>query len=318
MKLSALVHYKNILDEISVMPLEKNTQIEISKITNIVQTQSIQIEDFAQLLEKRQQQVSESLLSFEQQLEALKHQLKQQITIAEKPWFAESYRLYDQEMNHETLDEIKLRRPTIAQETEFFYRSRIMRYTSWQHTAMIVRPGFENHINDMVDCDPLYLVDVNHEFFQPCLGSFNEVYQNRIRTYMVSEREDEKILRRLPDTQFGLILAYNFFNFRPMEVIKQWLLEFYEKLRPGGMLLMTVNDCDRANGVMLVEQHFCCYTPGGMIRDLAQNVGFETEFVWHDRGPSTWIEFRKPGTWTSTRGGQALAKIIPKSVAESK
>jgi len=318
MKLSDLVNYKNILDEMSVMTLEKNTQIEISKITNIVQTQSIQIEDSAQLLKKRQQQVSESFLSFEQELQALKHQLKQQIEIAEKPWFAESYRLYDQEMNHETLADIKFRRPNIAQKTEFFYRARIMRYTGWQNTAMIVRPGFENYVNDMVSCDPLYLVDVNYEFFQPCLATFNESYQNRIRTYMVSERENEKILKRLPDTQFGLILAYNFFNFRPMEVIKQWLLEFYEKLRPGGMLLMTVNDCDRAKGVMLVEQHFCCYTPGGMIRDLAQSIGFETEFVWHDRGPSTWMEFRKPGTWSSTRGGQALAKILPKSVAESK
>jgi SAM-dependent methyltransferase len=315
MKLSNLVNYKNILDEMSVIALEKNTQIEISKITNIVQTQSIQIENFTQLLEKQQRQICESFLSFEKDLVKLKDELKQQIAIAEKPWFAESYRLYEEEMYNETLDDVKFRRPNIDQQTELFYRARIMRYTGWQHTAMIVRPGFENYVNDMVSCDPLYLVDVNHEFFQPCLSSFNEIYQNRIRTYMVNEREDEKILKHLPDAQFGLILVYNFFNFRPVEVIKQWLLELYQKLRPGGMLLMTINDCDRPSGIMLVEQHFCCYTPGGFICNLAQSIGFETAFVWHDKGPSTWIEFRKSGTWTSTRGGQALAKILPKSVA---
>jgi SAM-dependent methyltransferase len=318
MKLSELVNYKNIIDDMSVLALEKNTQIEISKITNVVQTQSIQVEKFSQALDEKQQKISESFMDFEQQLFELKSELKQQIATAEKPWFAESYRLYDQEMRNETLQDIEFRRPNIGQETEFFYRARIMRYTGWQHTAMVVRPGFENYINDMVSCDPLYVVDVNHEFFQPCLSAYNEIYQNRIRTYMVDEREDEKILKRLPDAQFGLILAYNFFNFRPVEVIKQWLLEFYQKLRPGGMLLMTVNDCDRAKGVMLVEQHFCCYTPGGLIRDLAESIGFETAFVWHNDGPSTWMELRKSGTWSSIRGGQALAKILPKSVAESK
>jgi SAM-dependent methyltransferase len=318
MRFSELVNYKNIIDDLSVLALEKNTQIEISKITNIVQTQSIQVEKFSQVLDEKQQKISESFLDFEHQLLDLKSQLKQQITTAEKPWFAESYRLYDQEMRNETLQDIEFRRPNINQETDFFYRARIMRYTGWQHTAMVVRPGFETYINDMVSCDPLYLVDVNHEFFQPCLSSFNEIYQNRIRTYMVNEREDEKILKHLPDAQFGLILAYNFFNFRPVEVIKQWLLEFYQKLRPGGMLLMTVNDCDRAKGVMLVEQHFCCYTPGGLIRDLAESIGFETTFVWHNDGPSTWMELRKPGTWSSIRGGQAPAKILPKPIAESK
>jgi SAM-dependent methyltransferase len=318
MKLSDLVNYKNIIDEMSVMALEKTTQIEISKITNIVQTQPIQIQEFAQLLGKKQQQISESFLSFEQELAALKDQLKQQIATAEKPWFAESYRLYDQEMNHETLEDVQFRRPNINLDTEFFYRARIMRYTGWQHTAMIVRPGFENYIHDMVSCDPLYLVDVSHELFKPGLSTFNESYQHRVRTYMVSERENEKILKNLPDEQFGLILVYNFFNFRPVEIIKHWLQELYQKLRPGGMLLMTINDCDRAKGVMLAEQHFCCYTPGGMILNLAQSIGFETEFVWHDSGPSTWMELRKPGAWTSIRGGQTLAKIMPKPVAQSK
>jgi hypothetical protein len=318
MKLSDLVNYKNIIDDMSVLALEKNTQIEISKIINAIQTQNIQVEKFGKLLDEKQQKISESFLDFEQQLFELRSQLKQQIATAEKPWFTESYRLYDQEMQKETLDEVKFRRPINDQQTEFFFRTRIMRYTGWQHTGMIVRPGFENFVNDMVSCDPLYLVDVNHEFFQPCLSKFNEVYQNRIRTYMISEREDEKILKRLPDSQFGLILVYNFFNFRPVEVIKQWLLEFYQKLKPGGMLLMTINDCDRAKGVMLVEQHFCCYTPSGLIRDLAESIGFETEFVWHNNGPSIWMELRKPGTLSSIRGGQALAKILPKPVAESK
>jgi hypothetical protein len=170
----------------------------------------------------------------------------------------------------------------------------------------------------MVACDPLYQVDVRHELLTPAVTQYNEVYQHRLRTYVVDERGQDDILHRLPDSQFGVILAYNYFNFRPFEVIKKWLSELLIKLKPGGMLLMTFNDCDRDKAVMLVEQNYCCYTPGHLIMQLAQTLGFEIVFKWSDEGPWTWLELQRPGTLTSARGGQALAKILPKPIAESK
>jgi hypothetical protein len=113
-------------------------------------------------------------------------------------------------------------------------------------------------------------------------------------------------------------LPITFFNFRPFEVLKKYLTEIYQKLRPGGMFVLTFNDCDRDKGVMLVEQHFCCYTPGYLIRELAQSLGYEILFSWTDQGPTTWLELRKPGEFESLRGGQSLAKILPKPVAKSK
>ena len=81
---------------------------------------------------------------------------------------------------------------------------------------------------------------------------------------------------------------------------------------------MTFNDCDRAKAVMLVEHHYCCYTPGYLVRELAQSLGYEIAFAWNDQGPTTWLELRRPGERPSLRGGQALAKILPKPIAESK
>ena len=81
---------------------------------------------------------------------------------------------------------------------------------------------------------------------------------------------------------------------------------------------MTFNDCDRAKAVILVEQHYCCYTPGYLVRELAQSLGYEIAFAWTDQGPSTWLELRRTGEQPSLRGGQALAKILPKPIAESK
>lgn len=312
MKLSNLVNYRCELEAMSTLELSRNTDINIEKITHLVDTQSVKLEEFAQRLHNQKQNIQQAFGDFEKDLTALKLELNKLIETTEKPWFAESYRLYEQEMIYETTEYILDRRPEISKETEQFYRTRIVRYNDWHHPAMIIRPGRETYINELLASDPLYLIDESYDLLTPTMNLFNEQYQNRLRPYTINERNSDKILEKLPDGQFGLVFAYNFFNFRPFEVIKKYLTEIYEKLRPGGVLAMTFNDCDRPKGVVLVEQHFCCYTPGYLVRELAQSLGYEVVFSWTDDGPSTWLELRKPGEFESLRGGQALAKIIPK------
>jgi hypothetical protein len=318
MKLSELVNYINQLDTLSTKDTAQRVDIELSKITHVVSSSSIQLEQFHTLLAQRQTEIDVALSQYESDLTALKHTLRELIATTEKPWFSESYRLYEQEMLHETTQYILDRRPEISADTLQFYRTRLTRYNSWHHAAMIIRPGREPFIHDLLASDPLYLVDESHDLLEPALGQFNEQYQQRLRPYTIQERSSETILGQLPKNQFGLVFAYNFFNFRPFEVLRQYLTEIYQKLRPGGVLVMTFNDCDRAKAVMLVEQHFCCYTPGYLVRELAQSLGYEIAFSWNNQGPSTWLELRKPGERPSLRGGQALAKIIPKPVAKSK
>jgi hypothetical protein len=48
-----------------------------------------------------------------------------------------------------------------------------------------------------------------------------------------------------------------------------------------------------------------------MVRDIALKHGYEIYFVWNDNLPSTWMELQKPGSLSSLRGGQALARAIP-------
>jgi len=312
MKLSDLINYQMELNAMSAVPIGQQADINLEKITYLVAHQSIQLAEHANALQLKHRDIQQTFNAFEINLNQLKAELKQLIETTEKPWFAESYRLYEQEMINETTEYILNRRPEITPETEQFYRTRIVRYNSWQHPAMIIRPGRETYINELVASDPLYLVDESHDLLLPALSQFNEQYQQRLRTYAIDERSGEEILGKLPNGQFGLVFAYNFFNFRPFEVIKTYLTEIYQKLRPGGTLVMTFNDCDRDKGVMLVEKHFCCYTPGYLVRELAQSLGYQVAFSWTDQGPSTWLELQKPGNFVSLRGGQALAKIIPK------
>lgn len=311
MKLSELVAFKNELDQLSALPAQQAADIEINKISHLVESFPLTV-PYSDQVNQRQLAVAQKFIELENQLNELKQLTKKQIEDIERPCFAESYRLYEEEMIFETVEYILNRRPVISAETEDFYRARISRYTNWKYPAMIIRPGLESYIDHMVACDPLYLVDEKYDLLAPTLDQHNEVYRRRLRPYVINERQDGEILTQLPVGQFGLIFAYNFFNFRPLEVIRRYLVELYQKLRTGGVLIMTINDCDRNKGVMLVEQHFACYTPGNMIIDLAKSIGFEVEFIWTDDGPSTWLELRRPGELTSLRGGQTLAKVIPK------
>ena len=129
---------------------------------------------------------------------------------------------------------------------------------------------------------------------------------------MINE-DHEQILGSLPNDQFGLIFAYNYFNFKPMELIRRYLTEAYQKLRSGGTLIMTYNNCDRAHGVALVEQKFMCYTPGSEIVKIAESAGFDVTYQHTGLADLSWIELQRPGEIVSLRGGQTLARIVARS-----
>jgi SAM-dependent methyltransferase len=301
MKLSDLINYKNELDKLSTELAQSTVNVELSKITHLTDSN---------ILNDQLANINSLFDTFNTTLDQVKEDLKNQIVVAEKPWFAKSYDLYNGELNSTAETIFNMRISTKFNDISMF-KARLLRYVSWHYAGLIIRPGKETFIDDMVGVDPLYVADIDHEFLEPITDKFSDVYQRRLRKYVVKE-ESENILQALPDNQFGVVFAYNYFNFRPFEIIKQYLTEIYAKLKPGGVLILTFNDCDRASAVILVEHYFCCYTPGYLLRDLAVSIGYEIEFSWNDEGPTTWLELRKPGELTSIKGGQSLAKILPK------
>jgi hypothetical protein len=318
MKLSDFVAYKMQLDNLSSRSAQRDVELGLGKITHLVGTQSIQLSNFKQQLDTQYNEINQHIDQFEIQLNELKQSIKLQIELEEKYWFQESYRLYDQEMRNDSAEHILNRRPVLDDETENLLRVRVQNYVDWQHSGMIIQPGLEKFVEDMVGYDPLYLVAQQHNLLVPAFDRFPEEYQRRLRLYTVREELDREILEKVPNEQIGLCLVYNFFEFKPFEIIRKYLTEIYQKLKPGGTLIMTFNDCDRDKAVKLAEQRYACYTPGAMIQQFVATVGYNQIFSWNNNGPTTWLELRKPGALTSLRGGQTLAKIVHKSVAESK
>ena len=311
MKLSELVNFKNELGKLSVLPTQQSANNNIDKVIHLIGSSTI-TSNVTDEFKSSQAKISDTFVSFEQQLNELKRKINLQIEEEERPYFQESYRLYDKEMIYETDEYILNRRMFISTESREFINARMNKYATWKHAGMIIRPAKEDFVKNMVMFDPLYLIDQTHELLAPCMSEFHDDYQRRLRPYVINERNNNPILGRIPNEQFGICLAYNYFNFKPLEVFKQYLAEIYTKLKPGGTLAFTFNDCDRDKAVMLTEQHFACYTPGRMVKELSKTIGYELEFEWHDNGPWTWLELRKPGELASLRGGQTLAKVMRK------
>lgn len=332
MQLSELVNYYNRLCAITSRTTQKLAGIELEKITSLATDTQ---------LHHLSQEVLTSFDRFEDEFDRVKQNVKGQITQEELLYLQESYNDYQQAQTKKYLwydtifdqpEEVETRnknieifnqislltRLDISDAGTQYINSRILLHSSWQKTTMILRPGLESWVQQLVSNDPLYLVDENHDLLQPAMQQFDETYQKRLRPYVIRETLGTNILESLPDNQFGLVLAYNYFDHKPVEFIQQWLAEIYTKLTPGGSLLMTYNDCDRWKGVLAAETRSALYTPGQLIMDSAKGLGFEVTHSWNENGPWTWAELRRPGEWSSIRGGQTLAKILPKPVAKSK
>jgi SAM-dependent methyltransferase len=309
MKLSELVAFRNQLNDLDIDQARNHARLDLGQFKHAVENNFIKVGQYQDQINQQYEAILNQIGQFGSTIEDLKQEISELITETEKPYFTESYRLYEEMTANDSPEYILQRRPELSKETENFLISRIQFYTSWQFPAMIVRPGTESFIKHLVSYDPLYLIDTDRELLTPVVKQFNSEYQQRLRTYVVSESCDSKMLDRIPDQQFGFCLMYNFFSYKPLEIIRGYLEEIYQKLRPGGILALSFNDCNRPAGVDLCERNFACYMTGSLMESLTRTIGYEQVFSWHDRGPTTWLELRKPGTLTSLRGGQTLAKI---------
>lgn len=312
MKLSELVKYLNLIDGPKMDPDISTTIKYLYGIVDVVANHSMQIGDTKEVMAQDVINIEHAYHKFLATVNGLRDNVITQIRDREPAMFAESQRLYEQEMVFETADYIQSRKFVATNESLLELRTRIRNYGDWRLPGMIVRPIHDTFLEEMVPLDPLYLVDTMPELLAPCVAKFTAEYQRRLRVYTVNDYRQERPLEALPNDQFGFIFAFNFLNYKPISVIERYIQEFAAKLRPGGHAVFTYNDCDRSQGVGLAEKSFMCYTPGHMIRSMVERSGLELVENRLDDYDLAWMDVRRPGEITTLRGAQVLAKIIPK------
>lgn len=310
MKLSSLIAYKNLLEGMIPLDTVPLAHDKLAPVLYTVQSNEVQFANLTEQLEADYRFVLEKLDQFDQTAEKIMNQIDSLIHLNEPIYYENSTELYRQMVQYDSNEYILSRRQPLTAEVKELIIARLQRYGDWHHAGMIIRPGHEDWINLLVGCDPLYLVDTDKELLDPAVLRFNDQYQRRLRTYAADESSTDAILKLLPQEQFAFCLVYNFFNFKPMEIVIRYLFELYHKLKPGGTIALTINDCDRAGAVKLAESGFKCYTTKSAVVEHCCSLGFELTTSFHIDAASTWLEFRRPGELTSLRGGQALAQIF--------
>jgi len=312
MILSDIVNYINVLDSLESDSAANAVLHKLDSILKYAQDSSLGDPEILESMTNTRHKIAKKLNQFDSTFKELRQSVFEQIKQQEPKYFAASSSLYNHEMKNDSADHIAQRQMAVDSITALFLQQRLKRYTSWQHPGMVIRPMHAMHVDDLVACDPMYFVDTHPDLLDRVKDQFTKEYQSRLCYYHIREYTSQNIFWNLPAEQFGLIYAFHYFNFKPMEIIRDYLSEIYTLLRPSGIFAFTFNDCDFGGAVRLTEHHFCCYTPGRLIKEHALALGFTIELDFNDEAGTNWLELRKPGTFETIRGGQNVATINPR------
>lgn len=205
-----------------------------------------------------------------------------------------------------------LRTSNIMPETLSDAIVQVRRYTDWRFPCLEIGPGDGTWTEHLIAGDPLYIVDVHQEFLDSTLSRFNDIYQNRVRPYLTGPdaQRSETDLSMLPQGQFGFVFAWNVFDYMPLKETREYLVNCFEVLRPGGHMLFTFNNCDITECAEFAEEGIKSWMPARLLADTCSEIGFE---IVQFRNPETtinWIEIRKPGELKTVKGHQVLGQII--------
>ena len=310
MKLSEIVDYLNVLDSLHVPDKCNEALSQLAAVLHTVKHQKPELNLHNTALDTQFTALTSGVVEFGATVDLVRQDLKKRILELEPEMFRESSRLFYHEMPFETNEYILNRRLRLDDQSLLRLQGRIKILTDWRLPGMMLRPGLETFVEEMVPMDPLYLVDTHQELLNPSIQKFTVEYQRRLRPYVIDDRQPGEIMNKLPNNQFGFVFAFNFFNFRPLELIQRYLTELHSKLRPGGTLIMTYNNCDRSHGVGLAERNWMLYTPKRLILEHALALGYELADECDASGDVSWLELKRSGDIDSLRGGQTLAKII--------
>ena len=311
MKHSELIRVKRDLDSLALSDYETNLNISLTGLqTSMTNKDPASIQLTSGITHAREE-INNQFAEIRELILDYKRYIYSEIEAQRDQYYSISEEIYQNSLQDTAEYILNRRRKSLTlaeEENRDLFLSRLGMYNSWKYPAIEIRPA-QGEITDYIKgCDPLYLVDTDNGLFDEVKKLWHEMYQRRLRYYTIDEQSTTP-LKDLPDNQFGLIVSVDYFNFKTLTIIENFLQDFYTKLRPGGIAMFTYNNCDLPYAVRNVDKNFCCYTPGHRVIELAKHAGFELVKNIDRLENISWLELRKPGEITTLRGGQTLGEI---------
>lgn len=312
MKLSELVKLNRSLNAVFPSDYEQPLNRSLSSMIESFHNEEKLSKIFTDDIKISQEKINDEFANIRNQINDYKNYIQSCIQQQESEYYKISDQIYNDGLHDDANYILTRRKQSLTfsdEDNKNLFISRLGMYNSWKYPALEIRPAFGEMTDFIKGCDPLYIADVDDSFFAEVQKKWNPIYQRRLRYYTFNE-SNETALHELPDSQFGLIMSVDYFNFKPVYIIEKFLNEFYSKLRPGGIVMFTYNNCDLPYAVRNVENRFCCYTPGRVVKQLAEQAGFEILKSFDRLENVSWLELKKPGKISTLRGGQTLGEIL--------
>jgi SAM-dependent methyltransferase len=313
MKLSDAVAFLNLIDTLTTTETVQGASTDLNNIVHYLKNGCIDNTSTVEDMEIYQEIALNAIGNFENSLKQARENVLAVVQQFESEYYAQSDGLYASMLN-DSPELIFDRRRSYHKDTLDLLHSQIKLYADWHYPGMIIRPKNDSFVDDLVALDPLYVVDTHEKLLEPAVQKFPDVYQRRLRQYVINERAKKKtaIFNQLPADQFGLVFAHEYFHYKPQHLIQRYLTEIFDLLRPGGVLMFTYNNCDFANAVKLVEHYSHMYTPGRKIKEIANQVGYEITNEINTSDGMCLLTLTKSGVRDSLRGGQTVALVESK------
>lgn len=301
-----------MVDNLSVNHVHDELESLLHRVSLDLSAQKIDFDNLKEKIDQDRQLIFKTLENINTNLDSFKQQLDDFVKSIESPYYQKSREYYQEGLRDSAdyiLDRYSFKKLFYEQETYEFFLNRVKLHTNWKWPALEIRPATGDITESLVSCDPLYLVDTHNDLFKIIREKWTPEYQRRLRYYIINE-QSAKLFNQLPKTQFGLIVAVDFLNFKPLEMIQRYINEMFEMLRPGGVAIFTYNNCDHPIGVDNFENAYYCYTPGKKVKELCEKAGFKISASFDLENNVSWLEIERPGRRQSIRGAQTLGKIV--------
>lgn len=309
--LSYFVKYKNTLTDILIDDVKFRMDESMSVAINIASKSDVS-DFYTQKLTKQREKILSELDKFNSVLVDMKNNADKFVKEQESSYLSKSYQMYEDDEVDSTkyiLERSLFQSLIYKDDIKKYLISRILKHSDWKHAGMFIRPEHGTYVDEMTSSDPLYIVDEHINLFSPTKLLWNEQYQSRVR-YKIIDESKNKIFKDFPIQQINFIVALNFFNYRPLDVIKTYMAELYDLLKPGGIIIFTYNNCNLTLAVQNFEKSLYSYTPESRLVPLIEMIGFIIVESYNEPISNvSWLEIMKPGNTSSIKGGQCIAKI---------
>jgi hypothetical protein len=316
MELKDLITYNNLIENIDTAGIEDGIHKSLTQFNNDLNIQDINFDKLKESMFEKQQNILENLSGLQNDLNKFKLEMKQYISTFEQPYHIMSEEIYKKSQLNVHI------RHSIAKDNNLLHNDDIKgkffgcikKYVSYTESCLQIAPVLGDMTDELVALDPLYLADNNIDMFSEVKINklWNPIYRKRLRYYLIDDEEEDP-LHQLPKNQLGLIVAVDWFNFKPMRIIEKYLASMMSVLRPGGVAVFTFNNCNYPKAVDKVNEMQYCYTNGNTLREFCKSIGYDVLSSYNGEPDITlstsWLEIQKPGSRTSIRGGQNLGAI---------